>query len=72
MVYSKLGCIVRPATDNLSLQGYDYSGPWVSWTDNQANVYGGQRINVSSDAAIKYYVAHGATPSKITLGELSQ
>lgn len=31
-------------------------------------MYGGQRTGVSTDAAIKWYLAQGATASKITLG----
>ena len=37
-------------------------------TDNQANLYGGVRTNVSTDKAIKYYLANGATASKINMG----
>ncbi|CAK5274236.1 unnamed protein product [Mycena citricolor] len=33
-----------------------------------ANVYGGARTNTSTDSAIKYFVASGATPSKISMG----
>lgn len=39
-------------------------------TDNQANVYGGVRTNVSTDAAVKWYLANGATAGKINMGNL--
>lgn len=39
-------------------------------TDNQANVYGGVRTNVSTDAAVKWYLANGATAGKINMGEI--
>lgn len=39
-------------------------------TDNQANVYGGVRTNVSTDAAVKWYLANGATAGKINMGKL--
>ncbi|KAI0330677.1 hypothetical protein GY45DRAFT_730642 [Cubamyces sp. BRFM 1775] len=51
-----------------NLMAYDYAGSWLSWTDNQANLYGGQRTNVSTDKAIKWYLANGATASKINMG----
>jgi len=31
-------------------------------------LYGGERTNTSTDKAVKYYVANGATASKINLG----
>lgn len=51
-----------------NLMAYDYAGSWLNFTDNQANLYGGARTNVSTDAAIKWYEANGATPSKINVG----
>ena len=33
-----------------------------------ANLYGGQRTNVSTDKAIKWYLANGATAGKINMG----
>ena len=33
-----------------------------------ANLYGGARTGISTDQAIKGYIAHGATPSKIVMG----
>ena len=36
--------------------------------DNQANVYGGSRTGVSTDAAVNWYKAQGATASKIVVG----
>ncbi|KAI0366010.1 hypothetical protein BV20DRAFT_1056022 [Pilatotrama ljubarskyi] len=61
-----------PIMDNAltywNLMAYDYAGSWLSWADNQANLYGGERTNVSTDSAIKWYLAHGATASKINMG----
>ena len=37
--------------------------------DNQANLYGGTRTNVSTNEAIKWYLSRGATASKINMGE---
>ncbi|EGN94371.1 glycoside hydrolase family 18 protein [Serpula lacrymans var. lacrymans S7.3] len=51
-----------------NLMSYDYAGSWLTWADNQANLYGGSRTNVSTDAAIKHYLASGATASKINMG----
>ncbi|KAI0659086.1 glycoside hydrolase superfamily [Cubamyces menziesii] len=51
-----------------NLMAYDYAGSWLSWADNQANLYGGQRTNVSTDKAIKWYLANGATAGKINMG----
>ncbi|KIY47749.1 glycoside hydrolase family 18 protein [Fistulina hepatica ATCC 64428] len=51
-----------------NLMAYDYAGSWLTWTDNQANLYGGARTGVSTDKAIKWYVSEGATISKINMG----
>ena len=49
-------------------KAYDYAGSWLTWADHQANLYGGERTNTSTDKALKYYTANGATASKINLG----
>ncbi len=49
-------------------QAYDYAGSWLTFADNQANVYGGSRTNVSTDRAIKDYISRGASASKINMG----
>ena len=49
-------------------KAYDYAGSWLTWADHQANLYGGERTNASTDKALKYYLANGATASKINLG----
>lgn len=36
--------------------------------DNQANLYGGSRTGVSTDAAVNDYISSGATPGKIVMG----
>ncbi|KAF8201052.1 glycoside hydrolase superfamily [Mycena galopus ATCC 62051] len=51
-----------------NLMAYDYAGSWLTWADNQANLYGGARTNVSTDAAVKYFVGSGATVGKIVMG----
>lgn len=51
------------------IMAYDYAGSWSLVSDYQANLYQGQsQAGVDTDTTIKYYVAHGATPSKINLG----
>ncbi|KAJ7596569.1 glycoside hydrolase family 18 protein [Mycena floridula] len=51
-----------------NLMAYDYAGSWLTYSDNQANLYGGARTGVSTDAAISYFTGAGATMSKITMG----
>ncbi|KAH9173832.1 glycoside hydrolase family 18 protein [Lactarius sanguifluus] len=51
-----------------NLMAYDYAGSWLTWADNQANLYGGARTNVSTDAAVQWYLSKGATASKINMG----
>ncbi|KAG9219949.1 hypothetical protein CCMSSC00406_0006862 [Pleurotus cornucopiae] len=52
-----------------NLMAYDYAGSWLSFADNQANLYGGTRTGVNTDDAVKFFTSHGATASKITMGE---
>ena len=59
--------VIRPCRLICS-KSYDYAGSWLNFTDNQANLYGGVRTNTSTDKALKYYLANGATASKINLG----
>ncbi|KAF7419347.1 hypothetical protein PC9H_001934 [Pleurotus ostreatus] len=54
-----------------NLMAYDYAGSWLSFADNQANLYGGTRTGVNTDDAVKFFTSHGATASKITMGEYS-
>ncbi|KAJ7653321.1 glycoside hydrolase family 18 protein [Mycena polygramma] len=51
-----------------NLMAYDYAGSWLTFVDNQANLYGGARTGVNTDDAIKHFVSSGATANKITLG----
>ncbi|KAL1941618.1 hypothetical protein VTO73DRAFT_7057 [Trametes versicolor] len=51
-----------------NLMAYDYAGSWLTFTDNQANLYGGVRTNVSTDKAVKWYIANGASANKINMG----
>ncbi|KAF9491053.1 glycoside hydrolase family 18 protein [Pleurotus eryngii] len=55
-----------------NLMAYDYAGSWLSFADNQANLYGGTRTGVNTDDAVKFFTSHGATASKITMGEYSR
>ncbi|KAF8998382.1 glycosyl hydrolases family 18-domain-containing protein [Cyathus striatus] len=52
----------------LNLMAYDYAGSWLTYADNQANLYGGVRTGLSTDSAVQYYLSSGATASKINLG----
>ncbi|KAJ6567740.1 glycosyl hydrolases family 18-domain-containing protein [Mycena vulgaris] len=60
--------ILRLALNFWNLMAYDYAGSWLTFADNQANLYGGTRTGVNTDAAIKHFVSSGATASKITMG----
>ncbi|KAI5117053.1 hypothetical protein M0805_005292 [Coniferiporia weirii] len=51
-----------------NLMSYDYAGSWLTFADNQANLYGGARTNVSTDEAVSWYVKNGATAGKINMG----
>ncbi|KAI0684658.1 glycoside hydrolase superfamily [Cytidiella melzeri] len=51
-----------------NLMAYDYAGSWLTYADDQANLYGGARTGVSTDAAVKWYTSQGATTSKIVMG----
>ncbi|KAH9475936.1 Chitinase 1 [Psilocybe cubensis] len=51
-----------------NLMAYDYAGSWLTYSDNQANVYGGARTGFSTDAAVKFYFGAGASPNKFVLG----
>ncbi|KAJ7905078.1 glycoside hydrolase superfamily [Mycena leptocephala] len=51
-----------------NLMAYDYAGSWLTFADNQANLYGGARTGVNTDAAVKHFVSSGATVGKINMG----
>ncbi|KAG6873710.1 hypothetical protein C0995_012174 [Termitomyces sp. Mi166 len=59
---------MNAALDYWNLMAYDYAGSWLNFTDNQANLYGGARTGFNTDNAVKWYLAQGATSSKINLG----
>ncbi|KAF8649213.1 hypothetical protein AX16_005940 [Volvariella volvacea WC 439] len=59
---------MNAALDFWNLMAYDYAGSWLTYADNQANLYGGARTGISGDAAVNYYISRGATASKINLG----
>ena len=66
MVHLSPLCLLQMILNPFFLaQAYDFSGEWSDITGNQANLYGG---TVSSSAAVKYYIAQGASPSQINLG----
>ncbi|KAJ7595937.1 glycoside hydrolase family 18 protein [Mycena floridula] len=51
-----------------NLMAYDYAGSWLTFSDNMANLYGGARTGVNTDAAVSHYLSAGATASKISMG----
>lgn len=51
-----------------NLMSYDYSGSWLDYTDNQANLYGGARTGVSTDAVVQHFISAGADACKINMG----
>ncbi|KAJ2930548.1 hypothetical protein H1R20_g6536, partial [Candolleomyces eurysporus] len=59
---------MNAAMDYWNLMAYDYAGSWLTWADNQANVYHGVRTGINTDSALTWYLQNGATASKINLG----
>ncbi|KAF8958428.1 glycosyl hydrolases family 18-domain-containing protein [Flammula alnicola] len=51
-----------------NLMAYDYAGSWLTFSDNQANLYGGARTGFNTDSAVRFYLGAGATASKIVMG----
>lgn len=52
-----------------NLMAYDYAGSWSNTSDHQANLYRGTTLQgVDTDSTIKWYVANGASKSKINMG----
>jgi chitinase len=56
---------MNEAVDMWNLMAYDYAGSWSPVTDHQSNLYGG---TTNTKQAIDWYVAQGATKSKINMG----
>ncbi|KAF9532699.1 glycosyl hydrolases family 18-domain-containing protein [Crepidotus variabilis] len=54
--------------DYWNLMAYDYAGSWDTLSDNQANLYGGERTGFNTDNAVKWYIANGASANKINMG----
>ncbi len=59
--------------DFMNVDGYNYAGDWSNATndasplfDESANPQFGKGLTV--DATVQYYLAHGATPAKYTMG----
>lgn len=57
-----------PSLTFWNLMAYDYAGSWSTTSDDQANLYGPTNSATDTDTAIKWYVANGATTSKIAMG----
>ncbi|CAE7146080.1 unnamed protein product, partial [Rhizoctonia solani] len=57
-----------PSLTFWNLMAYDYAGSWSTTSDDQANLYGPTNSDTDTDTAVKYYVANGATTSKIVMG----
>ncbi|KAI0635061.1 glycosyl hydrolases family 18-domain-containing protein [Trametes polyzona] len=53
-----------------NLMAYDYAGSWLTFSSHKpiANLYGGERTNVSTDKAVKWYIQNGASANKINMG----
>ncbi|GAA5836166.1 hypothetical protein JCM3766R1_001982 [Sporobolomyces carnicolor] len=67
--YEKL--MVREMDPYLSfwnLMAYDYSGPWDSNANHQANLFGSSPDSLSSDRAIRFYTSQGVSVEKLVLG----
>lgn len=59
---------MNSALSFFNLMAYDYAGSWSTVSDDQANVYGGAITGFSTDKALTYYLEHGASASKISMG----
>ncbi|PFH51661.1 carbohydrate-binding module family 5 protein [Amanita thiersii Skay4041] len=59
---------MNTALNYWNVMAYDFAGSWLTFADNQANLYGGSRTGFSGDSAITHYLSSGATASKINLG----
>ncbi|PPQ99959.1 hypothetical protein CVT24_009538 [Panaeolus cyanescens] len=59
---------MNAAMNYWNVMAYDYAGSWLTFSDNQANVYGGARTGFSTDAAIKFYTGAGAPANKLVMG----
>lgn len=58
-----------PSLTFWNLMAYDYAGSWSNKSDDQANLYRGNTLQgVDTDTTINWYVANGATKSKIAMG----
>jgi chitinase len=58
--------------DFWNLMGYAYTGSWNTESGHQASLFNSSTdplsTPVDSNTSIHYYIAHGATPSKLVLG----
>lgn len=59
---------MNSALSFFNLMAYDYAGSWLTYADNQANLYGGARTGFNTDSAVKFYLGAGASASKISMG----
>ncbi|OJT13445.1 Chitinase 1 [Trametes pubescens] len=62
--FASLLTSLRTAFDNLQKQ----KGDSVPYQLTATNLYGGVRTNVSTDKAVKWYIANGASANKINMG----
>ncbi|KAF8154682.1 glycoside hydrolase family 18 protein [Crassisporium funariophilum] len=51
-----------------NVMAYDYAGSWLTFSDNQANLYGGVRTGFQTDSALTWYKANGAPANKLVMG----
>ncbi|KAG8736103.1 hypothetical protein FRC10_009701 [Ceratobasidium sp. 414] len=57
-----------PSLSFWNLMAYDYAGSWSTTSDDQANLYGPTNSQTDTDTSVKWYIANGATTSKIAMG----
>lgn len=74
MQHCRIGILWHMTTLGRGLHGYALAmchlryNSWCPQADNQANLYGGERTNVSTDMAIRWYLANGASAGKLNMG----
>lgn len=54
--------------DFVTVQGYDFAGPWNSTTGHQSNLYSTPQQVFSADLAVQTYLSGGAPAAKLVLG----
>lgn len=51
-----------------NLMAYDYSGAWDSTASHQAQLFGSNPSDLSTDRAVRWYTDHGVPKDKIVIG----